>query len=237
MNVGTMVEQLDSELLQYLVDQDIAPGERIPALTDLSDELGLSVGKLREQLEVARQLGFVSVRPRLGTRREAFDFYPAICTSLMFGLATGEARFEQFSQLRQTVETTMWPEAVGLLRAGDIGHLRELVSGAWQKLRDHPVHIPNSEHRQFHLTIFSRLDNPFVQGLLQAYWDAYEATELTRFADYQYWLDVWTYHERILQAIEIADDEEGRRLLIEHFQLLPTVTMPDPHVVWRAGND
>jgi DNA-binding FadR family transcriptional regulator len=71
------------------------------------------------------------------------------------------------------------------------------------------------------------MDNPFVLGILQAYWDAYEATELTRFADYQYWLDVWTYHDRIVQAIEADEIEEGRRLLIEHFQLLPTVTMPD----------
>lgn len=224
---GVLTDPLNSELLEYLVDHDIAPGERIPALTELSHELDLSVGKLREQLEVARQLGFVSVRPRLGTRREPFDFYPAIGTSLMFGLATGEARFEQFSQLRQMVEANMWTEAVTRLTAGDKAHLRELVCCAWQKLRGQPVHIPNGEHRELHLTIFGRLDNPFVLGILQAYWDAYEATELTRFADYQYWLDVWTYHDRIVEAIEAGDVDEGQRLLIEHFQLLPTVTVPE----------
>jgi len=222
-----MAGEQNSELVRYLVEEGFAPGERLPALTDLSDTLQVSVGKLREQLEVARQLGFVSVRPRLGTRREAYDFYPAIRTSLMFGLATGEARFEQFSQLRQMVEANMWPEAVVLLTAGDKAHLRELVSCAWQKLHGHPVHIPNGEHRELHLTFFRRLDNPFVQGILQAYWDAYEVTELTRFADYQYWLDVWTYHDGIVAAIESGDFDEGRRLLIEHFQLLPTVTRPE----------
>ena len=221
-----MPDHLDSELLQYLVDQGIAPGERLPALTELSDELKLSVGKLREQLELARQMGFVSVRPRLGTRREAYDFYPAVCTSLMFGLATGEACFEQFSQLRQTIEASMWPEAVTRLTVDDKQHLRQLVADAWQKLQVQPIHIPNGEHRELHLTIFSRLENPFVLGLLRAYWDAYEATELTRFADYQYWLDVWSYHERIVEAIHSGDYDNGRRLLVEHFQLLPTVTMP-----------
>lgn len=222
-----MAGELKSELLQYLVDQEISPGERLPALTELSEELGLSVGKLREQLEVARQLGFVSVRPRLGTRREPFDFYPAISTSLMFGLVTGEARFEQFSNLRQTIETSMWYEAVTRLRVSDKERLHRLVKEAWQKLRGQPVHIPNGEHRELHLTIFSRLDNPFVEGLLQAYWDAYELTELTRFADYQYWLDVWTYHQRIVEAIDAGDYECGLGLLTEHFQLLPTVTMPE----------
>ncbi|HSG17621.1 MAG TPA: FCD domain-containing protein [Anaerolineae bacterium] len=221
-----MAEQLNSELLQYLVEQEIAPGERLPALTDLSLELDLSVGKLREQLEVARQMGFVSVRPRLGTRREPYNFYPAVCTSLMFGLATGEATFEQFSKLRQTIEASTWHEAVARLTLEDKAYLRQLLADAWDKLRGHPVHIPNGEHRELHLTIFRRLDNPFVQGLLQSYWDAYEATELTRFADYQYWLDVWTYHERIVEAIRDGDYDCGRQLLIEHFQLLPTVTLP-----------
>jgi DNA-binding FadR family transcriptional regulator len=217
----------NSELIQYLVDQGLTPGDRLPALTDLSDELDVSVSKLREQLELARHLGIVSVRPRLGTRREKFDFHPAVQTSLFFGLATGEATFEQFSQLRQTIETNMWSEAVRLLTAEDKTELNEIVASAWDKLRGHPVHIPNGEHRALHLKIFCRLENPFVQGLLKAYWDAYEATELTRFADYQYWLDVWNYHQRIVEAICSSDFEDGRRILVEHFELLPTVTHPE----------
>lgn len=217
----------NSDLLHYLVDQQIAPGDRIPALSELSDELDVSVSKLREQLELARQLGIVSVRPRHGTRREKFDFHPAVQTSLFFGLATGEATFEQFSELRQTIETTMWPEAVTHLTGEDKAELKAIVAKAWGKLRGQPVHIPNGEHRALHLKIFSRLENPFVQGLLKAYWDAYEATELTRFADYQYWLDVWNYHQEIVDAICQGDFENGRELLVKHFELLPTVTHPE----------
>lgn len=217
---------VNSELLIYLIDEEVGPGARLPALTELSEKLGVSVGKLREQLELARQLGFVSVRPRLGTRREPFSFYPAVRTSLMFGLATGEANFTQFSQLRQTLEANMWHQAVAVLVDEDRHHLHKLLARAKEKLHGSPVHIPNGEHRDLHLTIFRRLNNPFVQALLQAYWDAYEATELTRFADYQYWLDVWNYHERIVDAICQGDFERGRQILIEHFQLLPTVTLP-----------
>ena len=217
----------NSELIQYLVDQDFNPGDRLPALTDLSNELEVSVSKLREQLELARHLGIVSVRPRLGTRREKFDFHPAVHTSLFFGIATGEATFEQFSQLRQTIETNMWPEAVQLLADEDKAELRNIMTKAWGKLRGQPIHIPNGEHRALHLKIFCRLENPFVQGLLKAYWDAYDATELTRFADYQYWLDVWNYHQQIVDAICNENFTEGQEILVKHFQLLPTVTHPE----------
>lgn len=221
----------NSDLLHYLVDNDLAPGDRLPALTDLSNELEVSVSKLREQLELARHLGIVSVRPRLGTRREKFDFHPAVQTSLFFGLATGEATFEQFSRLRQTIETNMWHDAVQRLTDEDKAELQKIMAKAWGKLKGQPVHIPNGEHRALHLKIFSRLDNPFVQGLLKAYWDAYDATELTRFADYQYWLDVWNYHQQIVEAICNGNFDDGREILVKHFELLPTVTHPEVAVV------
>jgi DNA-binding FadR family transcriptional regulator len=214
--------KLDSQFLNYLIETQIAPGERVPTLQAIGNDLGISVGKLREQLEVARNLGLVSVRPRVGIQREPLDFSKAILPSVLFSLGTGEASFIQFSRLRRAIETDLWPEAVVLLTEDDKNQLRQIINRAWQKLRGQPIHVPNGEHRQFHLLIFSRLDNPFVQGLLASYWDAYEASELTRFASYQYWLDVWNYHEKIADALCANEFDKGRQLLVDHFDLLPT---------------
>jgi DNA-binding FadR family transcriptional regulator len=213
---------MDSGLLHYIVEKGVAPGDRLPALTQLSDEMGVSVGKLREELEVARQLGIVSVRPRLGIRRESYDFQPAVITSLLFALATNEGTFAQFSALRQTLETSLWSEAVRRLTPADLSAITDLVSRAWRKLRGRPAHIPTAEHRDFHLKIFCRLENPFVQGLLAAYWDAYEASELTRYVEFDHWLNVWSYHQRIAEALGRGDFDEGRAELVEHFNLLPS---------------
>ena len=216
-------KDLNSAFLQYLIDKEIAPGQRLPALSDISQELGISVGKLREELEVARSMGLVSVRPRLGIQRESFDFSQVILDGLFFSLETGEADFKSFSRLRQIVEAGFWDQSVQLLTAQDIDHLQKLVSRAWNKLKGEPIHIPNSEHRDFHLTIFNRLQNPFVQGILGAYWQAYNASELTRFASYSYWIDVWTYHEKIADALYNNEFSLGRQLLVEHFSLLKSL--------------
>jgi DNA-binding FadR family transcriptional regulator len=184
--------------------------------------MGVSVGKLREELEVARSLGIVSVRPRLGIRRERFDFQPAVLTSLLFALATNEATFAQFSALRRHLELSLWDEAVERLTTEDKAALREIVARAWRKLRGYPPHVPNSEHREFHLKIFGRLDNPFVRGLFGAYWDAYDASELTRHMPENYWQAVWSFHERIAEGLCNGDDAAARADLIEHFNLLPT---------------
>ena len=216
------LNKLDSNFLRYLIDTQVAPGERLPTLNQIGQELGVSVGKLREQLEIARSLGLVSVRPRVGIVREPFDFSQAVLAGLLFGLGTGEATFQQFSQLRQAIEIDFWDTAVHHLTSEDKQKLQLLVQKAWAKLKGNPIHVPNEEHRQLHLTIFSRVENPFVTGMLAAYWDAYEASELTRFSPYDYWLEVWSYHERIVEAIVAGAFEEGLALLSAHFDLLPT---------------
>ncbi|MDT8307819.1 MAG: FCD domain-containing protein, partial [Anaerolineae bacterium] len=222
--IGSMMSRLDSAFLNYILAQEVAPGERLPTLSAMSEEIGISVGKLREQLGVARSLGLVSVQPRLGTRREAFDFLPAVRESALFALASGEATFRQFSEVRRALETALWPDAVTRLTAEDKVALQGIVDRAFAKLEGDPAHIPSGEHRALHLTIFKRLDNPFVRGLLQAYWDIYESHQLTRLASYAYWLEVWRYHREIVNAICAGEMDEGLRLLIEHFQLLPTIS-------------
>lgn len=225
------MRKIEPEFLNYIIERKIPPGARLPTLAEMSAEIGISVGKLREQLEVARSRGLVSVKPRVGTQREPFDFLPVTRDSVLFGLASGEAEFEHFSELRQAIETGLWMPAVQRLTAQDRETLQELVARAWDKLYGEPVLIPNPEHRQLHLTIFQRLDNPFVKGILEAYWEIYEAIEVTRLASYQYWLEVWDYHQKIVEAICENDFLRGQHLLLEHFELLPSVTP----TVWPNG--
>ncbi len=45
------------------------------------------------------------------------------------------------------------------------------------------IQIPHREHRTFQPALFKRLNTPFVTGLEEAYWLAYEAVELNRYID------------------------------------------------------
>lgn len=221
-----LVDKLDSELLRYIVASGRQPGERLPSLERLSAELKLSIGKLREQLEVARALGFVEVRTNTGIRISEYSFLAAVRYSLLFALANDPSQFAAFGELRNHVEAAFWHEAVALLTPEDFAELRGLIASAWDKLNGHPVQIPHAEHRSLHLTIFKHLDNAFVKGLLEAYWEAYEAVGLSVFSDYEYLREVWTYHEGIVAALEAGDAAEGHRLLLLHTALLRFRELP-----------
>jgi DNA-binding FadR family transcriptional regulator len=208
-----------SEFLRYLAShEEVENG--LPSLKKLSEELGVSVASLREQLEVARSLGLVEVRPRTGMRRKPYSFAPAVKQSLDYAIALNKDYFLAFADLRQHVERAYWHEAVRTLMPDDHNILNQLLSRAWDKLHGSPIEIPHTEHRELHLTIYRRLNNPFVTGLLQSYWDAYEAVGLNFFTDYDYLTQVWTYHQKMVDAICMNDADAGYKALTEHTDLI-----------------
>lgn len=216
-----------SEFLHYLAAYE---GDRggLPALAELSRALGISVTALREQLEVARALGLVEVRPRTGMRRRPYTFLPAVRQSLGYALTMDSGYFEAFADLRKHVESAYWYEATKKLTDDDRQELQALIARAWEKLRGEPVQIPHEEHRQLHLLIYRRLANPFVIGLLEAYWEAYEAVGLSVFTSYEYLEEVWQYHTQMVEAIFRGDYEAGFKALIEHTDLIRHRPNPQP---------
>ncbi len=208
------------ELLSYILQHQFRPGDQVPPLDKLSKEMAISVGKLREQLEVAQAMGFVEVRPRTGVRLLPYTFAPAVRYSLLFAIATDHRYFKAFSDLRNHIEFAFFREAVALLTPEDHAQMQVLVARAWAKLNDTPPRMPHAEHRELHMMIYRHLDNVFVKGLLEAYWDAYEAEGLNVLSEYEYLREVWTFHEGIVKAIAQGDVDEAYRLFVQHTQLL-----------------
>jgi DNA-binding FadR family transcriptional regulator len=209
-----------SEFMRYLADVGKTDLDRLPSLADLSRQLGISIASLREQLEVARALGLVEVRPRTGIRPLPYSFLPAVRQSLAFAIKVDPDCFHHYSDYRNHLELAYWYQAVSLLTREDHDQLWLLVQQAWQKLRGNPIQIPHNEHRELHLLIYQRLNNPFVSGTLEAYWEMYEATGMNVYADYQYLEQVWEYHQAMVQAIIKGDHKAGYQALLEHMDLL-----------------
>ena len=215
-------KSLSSDFLNYLaetyqVDEDC---ERLPSLQVLSKQLGVSVSSLREQMAVGRALGLVEAKPRTGLRRLPYSFFPAVNQSLTYAITIDQEYFLKFADLRRNLEAAFWYQAVYLLTEEDKVGLQKLIDKAWEKLRGNPIQIPQFEHRQLHLTIYKRLDNPFVSGILEAYWEAYEAVGLNLYAGYRYLEEVWTYHQQMVDGICSGDLDAGYQALVEHADLI-----------------
>jgi len=212
---------LGSNLLNYIIQQGFKPGDKLPSIQELASDthLDMSVSKIREQLEVTRALGLVEVRSKRGTLLTEYTFTPAVRLSALYALACGES-FEQFASLRNHIEAAYWNEACALLTEDDLVAMEKCITIAHEKLNSPQIHIPNQEHRIFHLTVFKHLDNPFVIGILEAYWELYEEVGVNRYMDYTYLKQVWDYHKRILSLIREERFDDAKQAFVEHTRLL-----------------
>jgi DNA-binding FadR family transcriptional regulator len=209
-----------SSFLKYLADKNFKDGSRLPSLSELSKNTQTSIPTLREQLEVARAFGFVEVKPKTGIRKNKYRFTPAVTASLAYALNEDPGMFDQYADLRKHIEATYFEEAAALLTGEDIGKLEYLISQARAKLNSKPIEIPFYEHRDFHLLMYGRLNNPFVTGLLEAYWQMYEEAGLNRYTDIAYQQKVWQYHEKIVDSIRQGEFSSSKKALLEHMILI-----------------
>jgi len=218
-------EQMDSEVLQYIVREHLQTLEgeelnKLPSLGELAAEMRVSRGKLREELIAAQAFGVVEMRPGDGTYVRPFDFYAPIRTLVLYGLAADKRSFDRYYKLRAQLEISFWDEAVRALTPEDHARLYQILDQAEHKLTSTPVEIPHEEHRELHLGMFGRLENPFVLGLIAAYWDAYEAVGLHRYYDLSYFTRMWDWHREMVDAVVAGKYQKSREILIQHFTLL-----------------
>jgi len=215
-----------SEFLAFLAALARNDHEKIPSLTQLQHKLGISVASLREQMEVARALGLIEVKPRTGMKLLPYSFRPAIKQTLAYAVATDSGYFELYSDLRNHIEMAYWYQAVNNLTEEDLRYMKSLVLSAQKKLEDQPIQIPHYEHRELHLTIYRHLDNLFVTGILEAFWELYEEVGYNLYTDHDYLKRVWDYHQKIVDAIESRNFPQGHKLLMEHINMITQRSKP-----------
>lgn len=208
-----------SDFLQYLA-RSPKDCDNLPSLAVISKEIGISVAALREQLEVAKALGFVEVRPRTGIKKTPYNFSPSIMLGLNYLIIENRDHFLKFADLRQKIEFSFWNDAVVLLDESDIAKLQVIISNAFEKLNGSPIQIPHEEHKKLHLTIYSKLNNPFVSGILESYWKAYELIGLNFYTEYAYLRSVWDFHKLMVDSIVSKDFQKGYDAMTEHVDLL-----------------
>jgi len=123
-NTAVNLEKYLSKILFFLSNQYKLGTESISKIKELSSTLGVSPSVVREQLEVAKSLGLVEVKPRTGIKLLPYSFKPAIIQSIAYAINIDNHYFDALSNLRNHIESCYWQEAVNQLTADDITDLK-----------------------------------------------------------------------------------------------------------------
>ena len=206
--------------IDYLLSFKKSGEKKLPPIKNISAELGLSTPIVREQIELAKNLGLIEIKPRIGIKLLPYNFSPAVTKSVFYAILSNKKRFKQFSDLRNQLEKAYFFEAVNTLEERDITLLKSIVEAAIDKIGLPHAQIPHAEHRKYHLKIYEKIENVFLKGLLEAYWDLYELVGMDMYNDLQYLKNVWEYHQKIVEEIELGNSKNAFSLLDEHMELI-----------------
>ena len=206
--------------INYLIEKTKGKDQAVPSIGEMSQALGWSKACLREQIELAKNLGLIKIQPRKGIEILPYRFTPAVKKSLYYAIKVNRSYFEQFSEIRNHLERSFFKEAALSLTQSDFDELDHLTQSAEKKLLGNPIQIPHSEHRKYHLIIYRELNNTFLNGMLEAYWDTYEMVGLDVYTDLDYLNAVWDYHHKIVEHLKDKQIEDAYELLVDHMQLI-----------------
>lgn len=220
MKNNNILSDKQTTFIEYLLSITKGNKNNIPSIKQISQELGLSIPCVREQMELARNLGLIKVQPRKGISILPYDFSPAVVKSLYYAIKSDIDYFHQYSVLRNQLEKSFFIESAKMLNKSDIITINSIVQRAIDKLNGIQIQIPHQEHRSFHLKIYNKLENTFVKGLLKSYWDMYELVGLDHYIDLSYLEKVWDYHGRIIMMISSREYKKAYQLLEEHINLI-----------------
>lgn len=219
---NSLFSEKQNELINYLIEKSNHSRRELPPINQISQDLGISTANLREQMELLKIIGVVSAKPRKGLQLLEYRFTPAVLKSLYYAVRLNYKYFSQFSEIRNHLEKSFFIESVKSLSKQDIYQLEACVNQAKAKMSGDPIQIPHLEHRNFHLAIYSHIGNVFLTGILEAYWDTYELVGLHVYTDLVYLEKVWTYHQMIVDEINVKKYHRAYELLIEHMELIYT---------------
>lgn len=217
--INTIMKPAKSALLAYLA-KTVNEEKSIPSIAQLAKVLGLSNAAVREQLEVARQLQLVEVKTKTGIQVSSFSISPAICLASKFGIEINPEMIWDLLSVRQHLELAYWQEAVVRLNSEDVELLGNIVESAMAKIGKRPLVAPVQEHRDFHLAIYRPLNNVYLNGILESYWDLFHDSEIRLYNDQTSLENVWNYHQKIYQAIVSKQYEVGYQALVTHFEIV-----------------
>ncbi len=220
MNNRTIFSDKQEEFIDFLIKKSKSPDPSMPSIDAISKDLGMSTACLREQMELARNLGLIKTQPRKGIEIQPYSFTPAVIKSLYYAIKTNQTYFEQYSDVRNHLERSFFIEAARTLTPDRLQELSNLTRTAHEKLQGSPIQLPHAEHRRYHVLIYQGLNNVFLNGLLESYWDTYELVGLDVYMDLAYHESVWKYHENIVENLKQANFEAAYQLQLDHMELI-----------------
>lgn len=218
--------QVYDELKDYIVQNQLKPGDKLPTEMEMCTLLGVSRNVLREAIKSLEISGIVSSKPGVGIIIQEFntDF---LFHNLLYNLAgDSEKLLSQTLAVRRTLELGFLQEAFDHLTQEDLIQLQNHLE-TMQNIQKKNSKKKNSQlifgaefyeaDANFHETLFASTGNTILSSIIQAVWacDKYHKQHIHP----PYMEQTVAKHEKIVAALLAKDFEAFKQAMNYHFNV------------------
>lgn len=216
-NGYNLSERVTQYLIKHIQENDLKPGDRVPSEVQVSGELGISRGVVRQAYHALRKAGILEIAmgrsPRVGEVSHA-----AFTPLFAHALSTEQASVEDVLELRSAVEIHAAKLAATHRNSGHVETLRKAIEGMRKTVNDQD-RFARIDVR-FHQVLGNATGNPLFEIFSRALRGSYESSIRTglrsrsTLAQIEKIVDT---HEAIVDAIEAQQPARARKLMALHF--------------------
>lgn len=202
------------EVRSYIIRNGLRPGDLLPSEQTLCAALNVSRNVLREAIKSLELMGMVEACPGRGTAVKAFNLDFIFQNVLFFQMGQDEKKVVgELLSLRRTLELSFMPHAFFSVTEEDVAHLKELLSQIRE--RGDEKRAFGDIDREFHMTLYRRMDNGVLESLMQAVWAMDETFDSEKKNPHLSF--AIAKHAAIVTALEMRDYDRFAKAMQAHF--------------------
>jgi DNA-binding FadR family transcriptional regulator len=203
---------------EYILQNNLGPGDPLPAEFVLARGLGISRNSLREAMKALETVGVIETRHGLGTFVGAASFAPLIAGvafNLRQGLARDTRTFGELLDLREILEAELVRRVAGRHAPADLVRLEDAVRRMEEDAARDEFNL--EADRDFHDALYAPLGNHLMTLLLLTFWDVQHAVEAGLPPGEYLPSTNARWHRDILDAVRAGDADAAVAAMREQF--------------------
>jgi GntR family transcriptional repressor for pyruvate dehydrogenase complex len=214
---STLAEQVASHLRDHIAKNQLRPGDPLPAEIELSQELGVSRGIVREASRLLVAAGLINVAS--GRRPRVQPLHDRVIKGFFdHALATEQATTLQVLEMRQALEVAAAGHAAQRRHPDDIARLGEIVHCLRADGEDMSRYVEHDV--RFHLALADATGNPFFKLFLSSIGEIMAKSMkiglISRRSQQEIDISLEA-HEEIFERVRAGEPEAAERAMRRHF--------------------
>ena len=201
------------ELRNYILTNNLKPGDVLPPEQTLCEEYGVSRNIIREALKGLTLMGVISGKPGIGNVIQPFTTDDVFTNSLFCASRGNDRIILELLDLRKKLELAYMSEAFDSLGKDDIINIRRILERIKEKWSQN-IYF-HADDKDLHLALFSKIDNEALHDIMECIWNIDENYHVE--SKMRNMGKTIQRHEDIVTALEDGNKEAFQAAMLAHF--------------------